>query len=147
MYFYQWECTFISVTRCCSYATCEWPEFMSIKICSVLFQFHHWLTLFPPVTSFVICFLYCLCSQVAYIANNMDPDHTAPLGAVWSGFIVFAPMIKLSLKWTWIHAADNIFRTKNIGGKRVNFVHDKIEMEDFVFSAIFCQISDIIVKQ
>ena len=27
---------------------------------------------------------------VAYIANNMDPDQTASLGAVLSGFIVFA---------------------------------------------------------
>ena len=27
----------------------------------------------------------------------MDPDQTAPLGAVWSGFIVFAYMIKLVL--------------------------------------------------
>ena len=25
--------------------------------------------------------------------NNMDPDQTAPTGAVWSGFIVFAAMV------------------------------------------------------
>ena len=39
------------------------------------------------------------------------------------------------------------FSGQNIGGKRVNFVHDTTRMEDFVFSAIFCQMSDIIVKQ
>ena len=34
--------------------------------------------------------LFCLCTLVAYIANNMDPDQTAI-----SGFIVFACVIKL----------------------------------------------------
>ena len=33
--------------------------------------------------------------QTTKIANNMDPDQTAPLGAVWSGFIVFASIMKL----------------------------------------------------
>ena len=55
-------------------------------------------------------------AKATYIANNMDPDHTAPKGAVCSGFILFASMIKSSLKCTWIYAAglkaDNIFRTK-----------------------------------
>ena len=32
----------------------------------------------------------CLCTLEAYIANNMDPDQTAPLGAVWSGLLVVA---------------------------------------------------------
>ena len=45
----------------------------------------------------VVCSSFCLCILVAYIANNMDPDQTAPLGAVWSGLIVFASMIKLVL--------------------------------------------------
>ena len=36
----------------------------------------------------------CLCSYVAYIANNMGPDQTAPLGAVRSWFILFASMKK-----------------------------------------------------
>ena len=36
------------------------------------------LTLLPPVTTFVTCSLVCLSSKVAYIANNMDPDQTAP---------------------------------------------------------------------
>ena len=36
----------------------------------------------------------------------MDPDQTAPKGAVWSGYIVFASMIKSCPKGTWIYAAD-----------------------------------------
>ena len=35
------------------------------------------LTLFMPVTNFVIS-LVCLCYKVAYIANNIDLDQTAP---------------------------------------------------------------------
>ena len=38
-------------------------------------------TLFLLVKNFVICLLICLCSSVAYIANNMDPDQTAPKGS------------------------------------------------------------------
>ena len=52
------------------------------------------LNLFPPVTPFFVCSLICLLSKVANIPNNMDPDLTA----LWSGFIVFASMIKSSLK-------------------------------------------------
>ena len=40
------------------------------------------------------CPLIYLSTLIAYIANNMDPDQTAPLGAVWSWFIVFAYMVK-----------------------------------------------------
>ena len=36
----------------------------------------------------------------------MDPDQTAPNGAVRSGFIVFASMIKCRLKYTQTYAAD-----------------------------------------
>ena len=53
---------------------------------------------FPAIhnnTTIVICSAFCLCTLVAYIANNMNPDQTAPSGAVWSGFIVFASVIKL----------------------------------------------------
>ena len=38
-------------------------------------------------------------------ANTAGPMWTQ-IGAVWSGFIVFASMIKSSLKCTWIYAAD-----------------------------------------
>ena len=50
------------------------------------------LTIFPPLTTIVVCSSSTL---EAYIANNMDPDQTAPIGAVWSGFIVFASIIKV----------------------------------------------------
>ena len=46
------------------------------------------------------------CLLVAYIVNNMDPDQTAPFGADWSGFILFASMKNSSLKTTWVYAAD-----------------------------------------
>ena len=36
----------------------------------------------------------------------MDSDQTAPLGAVWSGFILFAFMIEISLKCILIDAAN-----------------------------------------
>ena len=51
------------------------------------------LTLFPP---FVVFSLIYLCTLVAYIANNMNPDETAPLGAVWLGLRVIASMLKLA---------------------------------------------------
>ena len=35
-------------------------------------------------------------TQVDYNANNMAQDQTAPLGAVWSGFILFASMSKFA---------------------------------------------------
>ena len=31
---------------------------------------------------------------LAYTAKKMDPDQADPLGEVWSGFILFAAMIK-----------------------------------------------------
>ena len=55
----------------------------------------------------------------------MNPDQTAPVGAVWSGFIVFVSMIKSNLKWIWIYAADvtsRYFQDKNI---------DKIRMKHY----------------
>ena len=67
--------------------------------------------------------LICLCSWVAHIANNMDPDQAAPKGAVWSGSIVFASMRNSSLKWTWVNAADVKsrlhFQYKNAGRIRI----------------------------
>ena len=37
----------------------------------------------------LFCFI-TVCILVDFIANNMDPDQTAPLGVVWSGLIMFA---------------------------------------------------------
>ena len=52
---------------------------------------------FLDIHTIVVYALICLYTLEAYIANYMDPDQTAPVGAVWSGFIVFASMIKISL--------------------------------------------------
>ena len=62
------------------------------------------------------CFSTCSCSLIAYIANNMNQVHTAPLGAVWSGFLLFAFMLKVLwnafqyIQQTW--KSDAIFSTK-----------------------------------
>ena len=45
----------------------------------------------------------------APLANNMDPDQTAPKGAVWSGFIVFASIVKNIQERIWQHFQDKIY--------------------------------------
>ena len=45
------------------------------------------LTLFQPFTTIVICSLICLYNLEACIANNMNPDQTAPLGAVFASMV------------------------------------------------------------
>ena len=52
------------------------------------------ITLFLPVTTFAVYNLFHFCIKIDYIANNMDQDQTAD-----TGFIVFASMMKSSLKW------------------------------------------------
>ena len=39
--------------------------------------------------------MYVIGHLLIYIANNMDPNQTAPKGAVWLGYIVFVSLIKL----------------------------------------------------
>ena len=69
--------------------------------------------------------LICYYSWAAFIADNMDPDQTAPFGAVCSGFILFA-IKKKNLVWSSLEymqqtlKADSIFREKNYGGIRDN---------------------------
>ena len=46
------------------------------------------LTLSPLYITSVVRFLISLCTFVSDIANNLDPDQTAPLG-----FIVFASLV------------------------------------------------------
>ena len=48
--------------------------------------FNDLINAFPPFTMNVIC----LCTLVTAISQTPNPDQTAPLGAVLSGFIVFA---------------------------------------------------------
>ena len=51
--------------------------------------------LFLPFTTNVVCSHICLCTFVALTASTVNPDQTAPLGAVRSGSIVFVSMIKV----------------------------------------------------
>ena len=51
------------------------------------------LTLKAPITTIVICFLICLWFYKSFL-QIVDPDQTAPLGAVWSGSTLFACMQK-----------------------------------------------------
>ena len=43
----------------------------------------------------VVYTLIRLYTLEAYIANNMNQDQTAPFGAVWSWFIVFASIVSV----------------------------------------------------
>ena len=52
------------------------------KIHINLLIYDHGFNPSPPFTTFVICSLICLCILLAYIANNLNPDQTAALGAV-----------------------------------------------------------------
>ena len=44
------------------------------------------------------------------MANSVDPDQTAPIGAVCSGSTLFASILNLSVMLGKIFAADDIFR-------------------------------------
>ena len=56
----------------------------------------------------------------------MDPDQTAPLGAVWSGSTLFAYMQNVSLKSLQEDAADNISRRHfQMKGYLVTFYYGK----------------------
>ena len=61
------------------------------KLCLALY-----FILFPLFMTIAICSLFCFCTYVAYIANNMDPDQTAALRTVWSGFICVIYVLCLS---------------------------------------------------
>ena len=52
---------------------------------------YKYLYSFSPFTTIMVCSLICLYTLIANIANNMDPDQTAPVG---SGFKVFAWTVK-----------------------------------------------------
>ena len=48
------------------------------------------------------------------MANSVDPDQTAPIGAVWSGSTLFASILNLSVNlgnyWQQTTSADDFFR-------------------------------------
>ena len=64
------------------------------------------------ILSFTLLVLYsfiCFCTLVAYVASNLHPDQTAPLG---SGLKIFVSMVKVQciLECIWIYAADILSR-------------------------------------
>ena len=64
-------------------------------------------------------------------ANSVDPDQTAPLGAVWSGSTLLAYMQKVCLKSLQEDAAADInrrhfFLEGFLGALRVNWYLDKL---------------------
>ena len=44
------------------------------------------------------------------MANSVDPDQTAPIGAVCSGSTLFATVLNLFINVRQLFAADDIFR-------------------------------------
>ena len=44
------------------------------------------------------------------MANSVDPDQTAPIGAVWSGSTLFASILKFFSNARQLFAADIIFQ-------------------------------------
>ena len=83
------------------------------------------LTLIPPITTFhkfVVCSLVCLCSRVAYFANDIDSDQTA----LRSSLIRFHSVCFHDKIYHEVHFSlcsrrtmQTTFQDKNIGGKRV----------------------------
>ena len=54
------------------------------------------------ISSVYVCWIFLLTFQTCFCiqANSMDPDQTAPRGAVWSGSSLFAKMtFKITSRW------------------------------------------------
>ena len=72
------------------------------------------LTLNAPIATKVVCFSRLLKCLKSSMANSVDPDQTAPIGAVYSGSTLFASILNSSvilgnyLQQTT--SADDIFR-------------------------------------
>ena len=72
------------------------------------------LTLNAPITTKVVCFSRLLNVLEASMANSVDPDQTAPIGAVCSGSTLFASILNSSVMLgnylQQTTSADDIFR-------------------------------------
>ena len=55
------------------------------------------LTLNAPIATKVVCFSHLLKCLEASMANSVDPDQTAPIGAFCSGSTLFASKLNLSV--------------------------------------------------
>ena len=67
-----------------------------------------------PITTKVVCFSRLLKCLSASMENSVDPDQTAPIGAVCSGSTLFASILNLSVTLgnylQQTTSADDIFR-------------------------------------
>ena len=72
------------------------------------------LTLNAPIATTVVCFSRLLKCLWASVANSVDQDQTAPIGAVCSGSTLFASILNLSvLLGSYLQqttSADDIFQ-------------------------------------
>ena len=55
-----------------------------------------WLNPYPAISDNCHLHLICLHTLLVYIVHNADPDQTAPIGAVSSGFTLLISMVKCS---------------------------------------------------
>ena len=70
----------------------EWPFYTGFCII--------FLTFLATFNMIVVCYLICLCTIVAYVANLMNHDQTAH-GAVLSWFIQFISLVKTFICASW----------------------------------------------
>ena len=72
------------------------------------------LTLNAPIATIVVCFSRLLKCVRSLYGKNVDPDQTAPIGAVCSGSTLFASMLNSSVMlgnyFQQTISADDIFR-------------------------------------
>ena len=58
---------------------------------------YQYLTLNAPIATKVVCFSRLLKFLKGSMANSVDPEQTAPIGAVCSGSTLFASLLNLSV--------------------------------------------------
>ena len=90
-----------------------WMHLLSRAFIShYMVTFSSWQPVNPLSANHNYCHLLChlLVILKVIFANSVDPDQTAPLGAVWSGSTLFAYMQNVSLKSLQEDAADDISR-------------------------------------
>ena len=72
------------------------------------------LSLNAPIATIVVCFSRLLKFEEASMTNSVDPDQTAPIGAVCSGSTLFASLLySLVMFGSYLQqrtSADDIFR-------------------------------------
>ena len=80
----------------------KFQDIYHIHCCFMAISF---ITLKLPITTIVVCLVICLWFKVIF-ANSVDPDQTAPRGAIWSVHTV-CQYAKIDLKSLQEYSADN----------------------------------------